>query len=146
MDRGSRWLSVPRQVTRPGVRLQHAQRDPHRRGLAGPVRAEEAEHLAGGDLERQVVEGDDGPEPLGEVVDDEASSVREHTGVAPARHRGMVLNRDRVKVRVEPESPGTAAVGDAAGARAGDRRGDAAGGGRPVARSIARSPDLAMQR
>ena len=54
-----------------GVGLEDAERDPHRRRLAGPVRAEEPEDLARGDLEREVVERDDGAEPLGEVVDDE---------------------------------------------------------------------------
>ena len=54
-----------------GVGLEDAERDPHRRRLAGPVRAEEPEDLARGDLEREIVERDDGAEPLGEVVDDE---------------------------------------------------------------------------
>ena len=70
--RGSRWLAVPLPGDRPASGSQDAQRDAHRRRLAGPVRAEEAEDLAGRHLEREVVEGDDAPEPLDEVVDDEA--------------------------------------------------------------------------
>ena len=71
-DRGRRWLSVPRQRDLAGVRLQHAERDPHRRGLARAVRARGSRRPARRDLEREVVEGDDGPEALDEVVDDEA--------------------------------------------------------------------------
>jgi hypothetical protein len=41
-----------------GVRLQHAEDDPHGGGLAGAVGADEAEHLPFGDGERQTVEGD----------------------------------------------------------------------------------------
>ena len=95
VERGRRWLSVPRQVTRPGVRLQDAERDPHRRRLAGAVRAEEPEHLARRDLEREVVERDDGAEALGQVVDDEghpAASIPAATdrplGEGPERSSG----------------------------------------------------------
>jgi hypothetical protein len=41
-----------------GVGLQHPQHDPHGGGLAGAVGTDEPEHLALGDGERQVVEGD----------------------------------------------------------------------------------------
>ena len=54
---------------RPGVGREHAEDDPHRRRLAGAVRAEEAEHLAAGDLEREAVERDDVAEALVETVD-----------------------------------------------------------------------------
>ena len=54
-----------------GVGLEHAEGDPHRRRLARAVRAEESEHLALRDLEREVVEGHDAAEPLEQVIDDE---------------------------------------------------------------------------
>jgi hypothetical protein len=41
-----------------GVRFQHAEDDPHGGGLAGAVGADEAEHLALGDGEGQLVESD----------------------------------------------------------------------------------------
>jgi hypothetical protein len=41
------------------VGLEHAEDDPHRRRLAGAVRADEAEELARLDLEREPVERDD---------------------------------------------------------------------------------------
>ena len=71
-----------------GVRLEHAERDPHRRGLARAVRTEESEHLPGRDLEREVVEGDDGPEPLVEMVDDEGHSGRSIPGEGRSASRG----------------------------------------------------------
>ena len=49
---------------------QRAQR-PHGRGLARPVRAQEAEHLAVANLERDVVKSDAIPEALGQVLDDQ---------------------------------------------------------------------------
>ena len=54
-----------------GVGLEHAEGDPHRRRLARAVRAEESEHLALRDLEREVVEGHDAAEALEQVIDDE---------------------------------------------------------------------------
>ena len=42
-----------------GIRREHAQRDPHRRRLAGAVAPHEAEQLAGADLEGEVLDGDD---------------------------------------------------------------------------------------
>jgi hypothetical protein len=41
-----------------GVGLEHAEDDPHGGGLARPVGADEAEHLAFAHGEREVVEGD----------------------------------------------------------------------------------------
>ena len=49
-------LAAPAHVA--GVGLQHAERDPHRRRLAGTVGADEADDLALGDVERQAVERD----------------------------------------------------------------------------------------
>ncbi len=71
------------------VRGQDADRDSHRRRLAGPVRAEEAEDLAGRHLERQPVEGHDGPEGLVEVVDLETHRPR-IARLGPGRARTMV--------------------------------------------------------
>ena len=47
---------------------QVAGQDAHRRGLAGPVGAEEAQNLAGFDLEAQVVHGRERPVALGHVL------------------------------------------------------------------------------
>ena len=66
--------AIPRH--RPGIGREHAEDDPHRRGLARPVRAEEAEHLAARDLERQAVERDDRAEALVEVIDHQAHQPR----------------------------------------------------------------------
>ena len=49
------------------VGLEHPEDDPHRRGLAGPVRPHEAEELSGLDAEGQVVEGDDVAVPARQV-------------------------------------------------------------------------------
>src|SRR4029453_2930800 len=46
-------------ATPAGVGPQDAERDPHRRRLAGPVRADEPDHLAGRDAEGHVVQRDD---------------------------------------------------------------------------------------
>jgi hypothetical protein len=51
------------------VGLENAQDDPHRRGLAGAVRTDESEHLAGLDGEGEAVERDAVPVALGEVDD-----------------------------------------------------------------------------
>ncbi len=49
------------------VGLHHAHHDPHRGGLPGAVRSEEAEHLARAHVEGDAVEGDDVAVPPGEV-------------------------------------------------------------------------------
>ena len=46
-----------------------AEQRAHRGALAGAVRAEEAGHAAGLDVEREMVDGGDAAEALGEVVD-----------------------------------------------------------------------------
>ena len=66
---------------RPGVRLEDAEDDAHGRRLARPVRAEEAEHLAGLHAEADAIERDDATEPLAEAVDDEGHPRR--IAVAP---------------------------------------------------------------
>ena len=43
--------------------------------LPDPLAPEEAEHLPRGDLEREVVEGDDRSEPLVQMVDDERHAL-----------------------------------------------------------------------
>ena len=52
---------------RAGVGSKHPEGDPHRRGLARAVGAEEAEDVAGRDLQGQVVEGLNAAEPLGQA-------------------------------------------------------------------------------
>jgi hypothetical protein len=51
------------------VGAQDAERDAHRGGLAGAVRAEKAEHVRFRDLELQPIECSDRPELLREAVD-----------------------------------------------------------------------------
>src|SRR5690606_9611049 len=53
------------------VWLEHAHDDAHGRGLAGPVRADEAEHLAGPHGEGDAVERDLLPVPLPQLVNAE---------------------------------------------------------------------------
>jgi len=48
---------VPQDGGRPRVGLEDGGEDPHRRRLAGAVRAQQAQHGAGLDLERHAVEG-----------------------------------------------------------------------------------------
>src|ERR1051325_4760972 len=54
---------------------EEAAEDADERRLAGAVRAEEAEDLAARDLQRDVVEGADGAEVLGDVLDVDADVV-----------------------------------------------------------------------
>ena len=49
-------------------RRQQAAQHAERRGLAGPVGAEQAENLAAGDGEAHVVDGDEGAEAAGEML------------------------------------------------------------------------------
>ena len=80
---------------RPGVGAEDVEGDPHRRRLAGPVGAEEAEDLARVDGEADPVEGPDLPERLLEVGDDEA-----HAGGVP---RACVAGRgNRASVAPTP--------------------------------------------
>ena len=58
-----------------GVGGEHAERDPHRGGLAGAVAADEAEDLAGADVEGHVVERDHVAVPLRHPVDLQPSSA-----------------------------------------------------------------------
>jgi len=51
------------------VWLQDPQADPHRRGLARAIGAEEAEDPTTGHAERELVERDGLPEPLRDAVD-----------------------------------------------------------------------------
>jgi hypothetical protein len=71
------------------VGVQHAEHDPHRRRLAGPVAPDEAEHLSRADLEAQIIEGDDVTVSLGEPIDLErpvshGSASRRSRAIAPA--------------------------------------------------------------
>jgi len=52
-----------------GIRREHAQRDAHRRGLAGAVAPHEPEQLAGADIEGEVLHGDGLPIPFRDAVD-----------------------------------------------------------------------------
>ena len=54
---------------RPSARRQVARHHPHRRRLAGPVWPQEAEHLPGADLEREVVDGGVRAKTLGQMLD-----------------------------------------------------------------------------
>ena len=56
---------------RTAVRPEHAERDPHGRGLAGAVGPEESVDVALRDLEGQAVEGLDPTESLVEIVEDQ---------------------------------------------------------------------------
>jgi hypothetical protein len=51
------------------VRREDRGEDADRRGLAGPVRAEEAEDRPAGDVEIDPVQRDDVPEPLAQSLD-----------------------------------------------------------------------------
>src|SRR5690606_33219830 len=51
------------------VGAQQAEQHADRGGLAGPVGAEEAVHLAAGDVQGEVVEGDGAAKGLGQVAD-----------------------------------------------------------------------------
>ncbi len=64
--------SVP--GARAGVGGQDSHDDAHRRGLAGSVRADEADDLAVVEVEGEVVEGREAPESLGQVVDPQHGS------------------------------------------------------------------------
>src|SRR4026209_2109309 len=57
-----RWRAVPAHF--PVVRVQDPEADPHRRGLARAIGAEEAEDPTTGHAERELVERDGLPEPL----------------------------------------------------------------------------------
>ena len=76
----------------------------HGRRLAGAVRAEKAEHLARGDAERDVVDGDPLPEPLRQMLDDQRRR-RPTEGVflppRDGRHR-LRLRLDLVRRRGPP--------------------------------------------
>ena len=70
----------------PAVGAQDAERDAHRRGLPGAIRAEEAEHVRLRDLELEPVESGDRAEMLDEPVDREG-------------HAGGSIARDPLVVR-----------------------------------------------
>ena len=86
---------MPCHVTRAGIGAQDVQHDPHRRGLAGPVRAQEPEDRAGLDAERDPVERLGLAETLPEIGDLEAhgrggapgAAAFTPTGYRPARRR-----------------------------------------------------------
>ena len=61
------------------VGMQQAAQQPDARRLAGAVRADEPEHLAAGDLERQVVHGDRGPVLSGDTIE-----AQHRAALAPA--------------------------------------------------------------
>jgi hypothetical protein len=50
-------------------RLEQRGEDPDERGLAGPVRADESEHVAGLDVERHAAQGGVGAVRLSEIAD-----------------------------------------------------------------------------
>jgi hypothetical protein len=56
-----------------GGRLDQVEEHPQRRGLAGPVRPEEAGHTSRLDLERQVIYRSDLRVQLGQMGDDDLS-------------------------------------------------------------------------
>ena len=97
---------------RPAIGLEHAEHDPHRRRLAGSVRAEEPEDLAGRDVEREAVERDDGPEALVELVDREghrrriARTLRRRDwSDRPASSRKMPKSRQGLRRRADEADP-----------------------------------------
>ena len=91
-DRGS----VPAHLA--GVRAQDPQADPHRRGLAGAVRAQEAEDLSPRHVEGQRVQGQRRREALRDAIDLEAHRRR----IAGAR-----VGRPRVQVSMRATMAGT---------------------------------------
>jgi hypothetical protein len=81
-----------------GRRVQVPQQQPDERALAGAVRAQEAEDLALPDLERQVVEGADGPVVLRQAAGGDGAhgqprspKTRTATGRPAARGSGPVV-------------------------------------------------------
>src|SRR4029453_8937345 len=67
-------------------RADEVQQQPDRRGLAGPVGAEVAEDLAGGYLQREVLQPAVGAVELGEAVGlDDVGHTRSVTARGPAR-------------------------------------------------------------
>ena len=80
-----------------GVRLEDAERDPHRRGLAGAVRTDEAHDLARRRLERHAVQRDHVAEASAR------GSISSRTG-APAGCGSTTIYRTRARVGVDPDA------------------------------------------
>ena len=77
-----------------GIGGQHAQHDPHRRGLARAVAADEPEQLAGADGEGEVLEGHEIAVALRDSVDLKGSRVAVHLAIA-AGAAGSRIEVDR---------------------------------------------------
>src|SRR5207249_9332804 len=76
----------------PGARRDDAREEPDRRGLAGPVRPEEAHDLAALDGERHAVDGGAGAEPFGQVLGDDHPTAS-RSGTRSTRRRRSVRKR-----------------------------------------------------
>ena len=109
-DRAARRVrgSMPRTVERAVGDRRDAADHPHRRGLAGAVRAEEAERLAGRDVEVDGVDRGELAEPL-----------RQAAGMDERWCRSDRRGRDRGRARSRPHrrSSGMGAHGTASGGR-----------------------------
>ena len=80
-------IASPARVTRAGVRLELPADHAEGGGLAGAVRADHGEHLAGGEGERDVLGGRHAAEALVEAIDDEkAHAGRARAGAAAPAH------------------------------------------------------------
>src|SRR5690606_34718240 len=78
------------------VGMEDAHHHPDRGRLAGAVGAEKAVDRALGDLQREVVDGDEGAEPLGDVVQDQGVVVgHDRPGRGGWRHGGRTGEEDR---------------------------------------------------
>ena len=84
---------------RPGVRLLEPREHAQERRLPDPVRADDADAVAGADAERDVVEHGDGAERLGDVV------CRERARQGDAHRARTSFGRKDEKLRCRPRSP-----------------------------------------
>ena len=82
----------------PGARLRRAGDQIEQRGLAGAVRADQAEHLAGAHLEAHLIDGGQRAEPLGGAVDPQHGSIGDRRARAAGERRGGD-RRDRLRPR-----------------------------------------------
>ena len=92
-------LALPAHLAR--LQRHHAEDRAHRGGLAGPVRPQEAEDLAGRDAEGQAVQRDHGPEPAAQP-----DQLERHlaAGRLRAGRRGRRGHRASIPVLVGPRA------------------------------------------
>jgi hypothetical protein len=67
---------APEHERAPAIGLDQRGEDADGGGLAGAVRAQDAEHRAGGNVERDALQGFDGAEALAEILGDDGQLVR----------------------------------------------------------------------